>query len=47
MCEDAAKQKRGSIGMSWEIRRVIDMNYPAPINLSLLVHLGVFTLLHR
>ena len=43
ICEDAAKQKRGSIGMSWEIRRVIDMNYPAPINLSLLSSIWAYS----
>lgn len=43
ICEDAAKQKRGSIGMSWEIRRVIDMNYPTPINLSLLSSIWAYS----
>lgn len=36
ICEDAAKQKQDGIGMSWKVRRMIDINYPSPINLSML-----------
>ena len=36
ICEDAAKQKQDDIGMSWKVRRMIDINYPSPINLSML-----------
>lgn len=43
ICEDAAKQKQDGVGISWKVRRIIDINYPSPINLSMLSSILVYS----